>query len=595
VADLIAQGPLPYQHWRRAIPPDQWIVLGRGAGTWAVPWDEHISRRHARLHWRDGQLEVERLATARNAIFLRGQEAVHFELRPGERFVIGETTFSLADDPADVAVEAPQPAEELAYSTKDLEALRFRNADQRLEVLSRLPDVISGSANDEELFVRLVNLVLAGISRAETVALLELKAGPIATAEVRILHWDRRIAHSGPFHPSARLIREALRRRQSVLHVWRPGTTPEDSTYTVSAGTDWAFCTPVRSDDPEPWALYVAGRFLPGGSGASTPTDPKDLRDDLKFTELAAAILGALRQVRRLQRSQAVLGQFFSPVVMSALAAADPDEVMAPRQTEVSILFCDLRGFSRESEMQASDLMGLLERVSRALRVMTQSILDHGGVIGDFQGDAAMGFWGWPLPQTDATARACLAALAIRAGFAAKAQRPDHPLVNFRVGIGLATGQAVAGKIGTLDQAKVSVFGPVVNLASRLEGMTKILHAPILLDEPTAQAARRLLPPTKARFRRVARVKPYGLDTPVTVTELVPPVADDPTLTDEHLATYESAFDAFQAGRWAEAYALLSRIPPDDQVKDFLTVFIAQHNRVPPSDWDGVIPLTSKS
>ena len=179
------------------------------------------------------------------------------------------------------------------------------------------------------------------------------------------------------------------------------------------------------------------------------------------------------------------------------------------------MLFCDLRGFSRESERQAGDLLGLLQRVSKALGVMTHHIREQGGVVGDFQGDAAMGFWGWPLPQNDAVLRTCRAALAIRAEFEATA--------GFQAGIGVATGRAVAGKIGTVDQVKVTVFGPVVNLASRLEGMTKILRAPILLDEATARIVRRQVPRDVARVRRLAIVRPYGLDTPLEVSELLPP------------------------------------------------------------------------
>src|SRR6185503_14223643 len=143
--------------------------------------------------------------------------------------------------------------------------------------------------------------------------------------------------------------------------------------------------------------------------------------------------------------------------------------------------------FSRSSERSAGDLLGLLNRVSEALGIMTHQILDEGGVVGDFHGDAAMGFWGWPIAHPDMVERSCRAALSIRAQFEAAACREGHPLADFRIGLGLATGRAVAGKIGTQDQVKVTVFGPVVNLASRLEGMTKLLRAPILLDEPTAR------------------------------------------------------------------------------------------------------------
>ncbi len=86
--------------------------------------------------------------------------------------------------------------------------------------------------------------------------------------------------------------------------------------------------------------------------------------------------------------------------------------------------------------------------------------------------------------------QACQAALAIRAEFEASSRIENHPLAKFRAGLGIATGRAVAGQIGTTDQVKVTVFGPVVNLASRLESMTKQLQAPILIDEATAERVR---------------------------------------------------------------------------------------------------------
>ena len=156
----------------------------------------------------------------------------------------------------------------------------------------------------------------------------------------------------------------------------------------------------------------------------------------------------------------------------------------------MTVLFCDLRGFSQKAEAAAGDLKGLLDRVSRALGVMTSQILKHSGVTGDFQGDAAMGFWGWPFASPESPLNACRAALGIRAAFEETFGRPDHPLGSFQVGIGVAHGRAVAGKIGTSEQVKVTVFGPVVNLASRLEGMTKQLRVPIVLDETTASIVR---------------------------------------------------------------------------------------------------------
>jgi adenylate cyclase len=289
-----------------------------------------------------------------------------------------------------------------------------------------------------------------------------------------------------------------------------------------------------------------------------------------------------------------VLCRFFSPAVRRVLTAGDAEGTLKPRETEVTVLFCDLRGFARKIEAWAYDLVAMLERVSQALGVMTQNILAHKGVIADFLGDAALGFWGWPIPEPTMISQACLAALGIRAEFHAFAQRHDHPLAEFAVGIGIATGRAVAGRIGTPEQAKVTVFGPIVNLASRLEGMTRILHAPILLDEATARVVRQQLPTDQARCRRLALVKPFGLDTPLTVHELLPPAAQYPLLQDEHLAFYEAAFEAFIQGQWSTAYEMLHRVPPQDLGKDFLTGFIIQNHHSPPPGWNGVVALASK-
>ena len=152
----------------------------------------------------------------------------------------------------------------------------------------------------------------------------------------------------------------------------------------------------------------------------------------------------------------------------------------------------------------------------------------------------------------------------------------------------------MAGGIGTAEQAKVGVFGPVVNLAARLEGMTKPLRVPILLDEMTAEIVRAQMPGHAARVRRLAKVRPYGLETTLVVTELVPPAGPESVLTDEHLADYDAALQAFLAGEWMKAYELRHKLPPQDRGKDLLTGFILQYNHTPPPNWEGVIPLLNK-
>ncbi len=590
--DLIAQGADPRHRWRRALIAHVPMVVGRSGGNWDTPWDPQISRRHAQLVWANGELRVTKLPAARNPIYYRGEQKDSFVLQTGAHFVIGGTSFALSDERVNVTIDSPVGANERAYSPAFLHSLNYRDADHRIEVLSRLPDVIAGAATDGELSIRLISLIMSGIPRATAVAIVAADSDD--PTEIRVLHWDRRSNQEGEFAPSGRLICNAVASGKSVVSIWDRQQRRTSATFDASENVDWAFCTPVLGRACRGWAIYVTGQFNARAHVPGVPRTPEELHDELKFAELAATTLHNLRDVRLLEQQQASLRPFFSPVVLEALARQDPGEVLAPRQANVSVLFCDLRGFSRRSERDADDLLGLLNRVSRALGVMTHYILEEGGVVGDFHGDAAMGFWGWPIEEPRTIERTCRAALSIRNEFATAAQRDDHPLTDFRVGIGLATGPAVAGKIGTVDQVKVTVFGPVVNLASRLETMTKVLRAPVLIDEETARRVREEVSPATARVRRVARVRPYGMDTAVEVSELLPPAAQFPQLSDAHIAAYETALDALLDRDWETAFQWLHKVPAEDRVKDYLTVFIAQHNRMPPANWDGVIPIETK-
>jgi adenylate cyclase len=123
--------------------------------------------------------------------------------------------------------------------------------------------------------------------------------------------------------------------------------------------------------------------------------------------------------------------------------------------------------------------------------------------------------------------------------------------------------------------------------------MTKQLQAPILIDETTAKMLASCCPDS-FRIRKVARVIPYGVTTPLTVSELLPPEGEGVLLSNEHIRAYEQALECLQAGDWDAAFRLLHHVPAEDRVKDFLTVFIAQHGRTPPADWQGIIPLPNK-
>ncbi len=570
--------------------------LGRAVDNDIVSdWDDRVSRNHATLTPSSSGVRLQLLESASNPAYIDGQKVSEAELKPGQSFVIGNTRFEVqqvtqSDSPRS------SPVQQLAIDRKQLQQLRYDDADKRIEVLTSLPAVIRESGVDRDLFVRLANLLLAGIQHAEGVAIVAMKD----TQKPVVLHQERRFEADGSMQPSARLISTAYEEQKTVLHVWDESQTA-DQTYTQHAGFNWAFCTPLSGQTVSPAvadgrsidfpALYIAGR----SPGEGAKLNQRRLHADIKFTEFIADIVSSLQRQRELERQQTGLRQFFSPPVLEALGNDLDTSLLEPRECDVTVLFCDLRGFSKHAEDQADNLTGLLERVSVALEVMTSQILRFGGVTGDFQGDAALGFWGWPIESEEAPLNACRAALAIREEFAKAHADPDHPLKDFETSIGIAHGRAVAGKIGTREQVKVTVFGPVVNLASRLEGMTRQLHVSILIDEKLDQLIRSSQEHFEGRVRRLLHVLPYGMENSLVVSELVPALKDLPQLSDKNLTDFESGLEKFIAGDWAEAWRFLHSMPAEDRAQDYLAMQITQHNRTAPADWDGVVSMKKKS
>src|SRR5262249_2156172 len=149
--------------------------------------------------------------------------------------------------------------QEYSYHAQELLSQPFSRNDRRLEVLSQLPTVISGSASDSELFVRLISLLLSGIEHARAAAVVACNPAHPDNAPIEILQWDQRGSKGGEFRPSERLIRDAFRHRKTVLHAWQEGGSSAGPAYTSATDVDWAYCTPGTEDANAGLAFYVAG------------------------------------------------------------------------------------------------------------------------------------------------------------------------------------------------------------------------------------------------------------------------------------------------------------------------------------------------
>ncbi|MFM9964387.1 MAG: adenylate/guanylate cyclase domain-containing protein [Planctomycetaceae bacterium] len=646
LAELVGQGATG-QTIRRPLVEGQALRLGRApASGMAIEWDRAISREHADLIWQNGKLSITCLATAANPVKLRGEPLRAVVVGASEAFEIGQTNFFVqvtyistpnaalkttetskvplagsppsglpssglpsAGLPLPPAPEEPpveyaakddsDAVEEHSYKTSDLNNVSFGDTDRQMEVLSDLPRLISGSTSDVDLALMLCGLLLEAIPPAVAVAVtlfddadvheMQKNADPEATIpKPKMMRVQTRDNFEGRFMPSRRLLRKALRGGESVMHI--VGDV-ESSQFTMATALGWAFCAPITAESCVGWCLYVSGS---GGRDDNNFVTEDMLKGDLRFTQLVAQLIGSIRTVRSLQDQKSQLSAFFSPKVVENLTKkGGAGDILAPSERDITVLFCDVRGFSRKSEQLKDNLHKLLDCVKAALGAMTGGILAYDGSIADFQGDAALGFWGWPTPLPDGPMAACRAAFAILRAFELPLGEQGL-LEGFTCGVGIAHGRAIAGQIGTTQQAKIGVFGPIVNQGSRIEGLTRQFGVGICIDEATANFVRRLMPPDQGRCRRLARLRPKGMDTTLLIHELLPPESEGALVNGTSMLNYEAALDMVIAGKWAEAIERLNAVTDDDGAKQFLLKHMAKLDNVAPADWDGAFSLDSK-
>nr|MDQ3329661.1 FHA domain-containing protein [Planctomycetota bacterium] len=333
--ELIAQGPQPAQRWRQDVPVGGPYLLGRGfEADFPVPWDREISRRHLLIHAEPLSLTIGPASEKVNPVFVAGELQTTFTVSDGGRFAIGETSFSVRRKVSAATDRAP--IEQASFDSQALRGVRFDDADRRIEVLTRLPDVILGTSSTEEIHGRLVDLILTGVPRADAAAIVTGQR----PENVEILHQDRRRPLDGRLQPSGRLVAECLQSNRSVLHVWDAATA--DSPFTVAAESDWAFCTPLTLAGSQTAGLYVAGRI-----DATALLSQRHVRHalsealqaDVKFAELVAEILRSVLRLKSLERQTAGLKQFLAPPILAALGEGFDAKLLEPRECDATVLF----------------------------------------------------------------------------------------------------------------------------------------------------------------------------------------------------------------------------------------------------------------
>lgn len=334
--------------------------------------------------------------------------------------------------------------------------------------------------------------------------------------------------------------------------------------------------------------LFVVGAFAWFGAGTSI-----DLFTPLLGLLLTWAGTTALRlftEGRRNRWLEGTFGRYMAPSIIAALKQDPTLLVLGGRERDISVLFSDVAGFTRIStQLSAAQVVSLLNRY---LTQHCAPVLAEGGVVDKFEGDAVMAFFGDPVPSDDHALRACRAAVQVIRDL--PALRPTWEamgLDSFAIRIGINSGVAVVGNMGSDQRFDYTCMGDTVNLASRLEGAAKAFGATILIGPKTAGSVGDALV-----TRPLGRLVVVGRDEPVEVFELLDLREGASAELLDHVEAFARALEAARGGDFDTARAALDaaeRLRPGDGPVTWLRgVIDAQAERGEP--WDGVTVLTAK-
>jgi class 3 adenylate cyclase len=308
--------------------------------------------------------------------------------------------------------------------------------------------------------------------------------------------------------------------------------------------------------------------------------------------QLAAAFNRMVEQLRDNQRVRETFGKYIDPRVVEGLIDRPTLTAAEGQRRVMTVLFCDLKGFTSLSEGMTPQ--GLVKVMNRYLSIMSEPIRTNRGIIDKYIGDGIMAYWGPPfVDEADHARFACLAAMEMIERIATLRQEIPEllgvrgtPMEKCDLRIGVATGEALVGSIGSDVMMSYTVMGDVVNLASRLEGVNKTYGTRNLVSERTIAAAGAAL-----EVREIDRVVVAGHTHSEIIFEILGRKGE---LTPQQFISrdkYLEGLAAYREQQWDEALRALNEsleaIPDDGPSLALLRRVEGLKENPPSRDWDG--------
>jgi adenylate cyclase len=315
---------------------------------------------------------------------------------------------------------------------------------------------------------------------------------------------------------------------------------------------------------------------------------------------LVSTLIGYIRTETERAFVRQAFGRYLSPDLVARLAS-DPGQLnLGGSVRQLTLMFCDIRGFTALSE--GYEPAALTQLINRFLTPMSQAILSRQGTIDKYIGDCIMAFWNAPLDDPDHAGNACRSALAMRAELNALNLRLAHEAAvagrshpTLAVGIGLNTGDCLVGNMGSDQRFNYSAMGDAVNLAARLEGQCKVYGLDIIISDATRSGAGQFATLELDLIRVKGRSQPAAIHTLVGDAEL----AATPRFQ-QLAACHAALLAAYRSGNWPIARARLAEARAADAhglsaLYDLYAARLDLYAAHPPAmPWDGVHIATEK-
>jgi adenylate cyclase len=407
-------------------------------------------------------------------------------------------------------------------------------------------DLLQSAASSSDFFAKAAHLAvdLVGLDATQV---LVLEQG----------EWKSVACHTAPgqgdgeFTCSQRVLAQVREKKRTFWQV--QALSGRDSGSLV--GVQAVVAAPILSPAGEVIGALYGNRRGRGMASGGPLTELEATLTEVLAGSVAAG-LARLEQERVALAARVQFEQFFTPELARYLT--EQPDLLQGRDAEVTLLFCDIRGFSRISERMGP--AQTIHWVSEVLESLSECVLARQGVLVNYMGDELLAMWGAPEKQEDHACRACRAALEMRARLPELNARWQETVGEpIRIGIGINTGMACVGNMGSKRKFVYGPQGDTVNLASRVQGATRYLRSPILITGST----RECLDPSFSA-RRLCQVRVVNIARPVDLWELRGP---DESAWQALKQAYDEALTEFEKQNFSAAARitgnLLSTYPDD--------------------------------